>query len=383
MSAPSPLDPVTLTQELIRCPSVTPDAKGTFEVLEHHLATLGFTCERLIFDEAGSAPVENLYARLGTTAPHLCFAGHVDVVPAGDEAAWRTDPFAGEIHDQVLYGRGAVDMKGGIAAFLCATAKYLEETKLDGSISFLITADEEGVAINGTRKVLEVLAERGEKIDFCLVGEPSSYEKVGDTIKIGRRGSLNTVLTIHGTQGHVAYPERADNPIPRLLQCLTLINQGPAEKDNPFFTATNVEITSIDVGNPTVNIIPAQATARFNIRFSDFQTGSSLQAWIKEICQHHGGLHTLEFTLSGEAEYLQPEKNTELLAAAILEVTSLSPELTTAGGTSDARFIRHYAPVLEFGLVGRTMHQVNECVNCDDLITLCDIYHHFLQRYFP
>ncbi len=376
------LDPVEITQHLIRCPSITPLAQGTLEILEKYLQKLGFNCHRLMFSNKDTPTVENLYARIGTEAPHLCFAGHVDVVPPGDREAWQADPFSGLIQEGILYGRGAVDMKGGIAAFLAATATFLNDKTFKGSISFLITADEEGIAINGTRKVLKWLEERSEKIDFCLVGEPSSLNEVGDTIKIGRRGSLNTVLTIHGTQGHVAFPEQANNPIPRLLKCLTLINEGPIEEDNPFFAATNVEITSIDVGNQTVNVIPAQATARFNIRFNDYQTGMSLQEWIQRICEAEGGQHTLQFSLSGEAEFVAPGYYTDILSTAITETAGHHPELTTAGGTSDARFIRNYAPVLEFGLVGRTMHQVNECVPCEDLITLSNIYLKFIQIFF-
>jgi succinyl-diaminopimelate desuccinylase len=375
-------DPVSLAQKLIRCPSITPQQEGTLDLLEDLLKQMGFMCQRLTFQEQGTEAVDNLYARLGTGTPHFCFAGHVDVVPAGDTRMWHVDPFKGCIHNGILYGRGAVDMKGAIAAFLTAVAAYLQEGSVKGSLSFLLTADEEGIALNGTRKVLEWLSARQETIDFCLVGEPSCMEKVGDAIKIGRRGSLNTTLTVYGVQGHVAYPEQALNPIPALLECLRIIDQGPVEPPHPFFAATHVEMTSIDVGNPTVNMIPGQAQARFNIRFNDFQTGESLQKWIQDICKMHGGQHTLEFSLSGEADCLVPEQYTELLSQVINEITGITPMLTTAGGTSDARFIRHYAPVLEFGLVGRTMHQANECVPCEDLHTLSHIYLVLLKRFF-
>lgn len=376
------LDPIILTQQLIRERSITPEAVGTLDILQSHLEPLGFICYRLTFADDDSPAVDNLYARWGTTAPHFCFAGHVDVVPAGHHESWRHDPFAGHIDNGILYGRGAVDMKGAIAAFLSSTTEYLTNHQPQGSISFLITADEEGIAINGTKKVLQWLSDRQEKIDFCLVGEPICQDKVGDTIKIGRRGSMNTVLTVQGRQGHVAYPERADNPIPKLMQCLMAIDKGPEEQTGEFFAMTNVEITSIDVNNPTVNIIPQQAVARFNIRFSDAQTADGLQRWLHNCCQRYTQNYTLDFSISGEAEYLEPERYTKLLQDVIQEITGLNPTLTTAGGTSDARFIRHCAPVLEFGLVGQSMHQVNEHVFCIDLYKLTNIYYNFLIKYF-
>ena len=376
------VNPVELAQLLIQQPSITPDSAGTLDILQNFLEKWGFVCHRLTFGDQDSATVDNLYARWGTTSPHFCFAGHVDVVPAGNLHYWQSDPFAGCIENDILYGRGAVDMKGSIACFVTAAAAYLKDHQPKGSISFLITADEEGIAINGTKKVLEWLSERQETIDFCLVGEPICQHVLGDTIKIGRRGSMNTVLTVTGKQGHVAYPERTENPIPRLLNCLQDIDKGPIEQPGHFFTATNVEITSIDVGNPTVNIIPMQAVAKFNIRFSDAQSAAQLQQWIHEVCQRHTTRYSVDFTVSGEAEYLQPEHYTQLLQDAILSVTGVTPELTTAGGTSDARFIRHYAPVLEFGLIGQTMHQVNEHVYCEDIHKLVVIYNKLLTKFF-
>lgn len=374
-------DPIKLALSLIQCPSVTPAEGGALTYLEGVLKDLGFTCHPLRFEAEGTAPVDNLFAKLGTAKPHFCFAGHTDVVPPGDPQAWRHDPFQGVIQDGFLFGRGATDMKGAIAAFVAAVSRIMTQQCPLMSISLLITGDEEGIAINGTRKVLTWLEEQGETIDFCLVGEPSCQEKLGDTIKIGRRGSLNTILTIKGLQGHVAFPERANNPLPRLVDVLSHLKKGPPEGESQYFDRTNMEITSIDVDNPTPNLIPSQATARFNIRFSDQQTGQSLQSWIEETCQQYGGEYQLEFQLSGEAEFVAPNHQTHLIAQVISELTGIKPDFNTRGGTSDARFIRHYAPVVEFGLVGQTMHQPNECVNITDLEQLTEIYRQILLRW--
>jgi succinyl-diaminopimelate desuccinylase len=316
----------------------------------------------LRFESEGTEPVDNLFAKLGTTKPHFCFAGHTDVVPPGDLNAWMHDPFQGVLCNGLLYGRGAVDMKGAIAAFVAAVARILLKHPLPFSVSLLITGDEEGVAINGTRRVLEWLEEQGDTIDFCLVGEPTCQEKLGDTIKIGRRGSLNTHLTVKGIQGHVAYPERARNPVSHMIDILYHLKKGPPEGKSQYFSRTNLEITSIDVGNQTTNLIPEQASARFNIRFNDQHTGAALERWITQICKRY------------DSEF-------QILAQTIAEITGVQPKLNTIGGTSDARFIRHYAPVVEFGLVGRTMHQVNECVEIRDLERLTEIYQQILLRW--
>lgn len=374
-------DPIKLALSLIQCPSVTPEEGGALTYLEGILKDLGFQCHRLRFESEGTEPVDNLFAKLGTAKPHFCFAGHTDVVPPGDPNAWMHNPFQGVVRDGVLYGRGAVDMKGAIAAFVAAVARILMDHPLPFSVSLLITGDEEGIAVNGTRKVLDWLEEQGETIDFCLVGEPSCQDKLGDSIKIGRRGSLNTHLTIKGIQGHVAYPERAHNPISRLVDILYHLKKGPPEGQSRYFGRTNLEITSVDVGNPTTNVIPEQASARFNIRFNDQHTGADLEKWIAQTCKQYDGEFQLEFQLSGEADFLEPNQHTDLITQAITQITGCQPQLTTLGGTSDARFIRNYAPVLEFGLVGRTMHQVDECVEIADLEQLTEIYRTILLRW--
>lgn len=374
-------DPIKLALSLIQCPSVTPVEGGALDFLEGVLQDLGFNCQRLRFEAEGTEPVDNLFAKLGTAKPHFCFAGHTDVVSPGDLNAWMSYPFQGVIREGMLYGRGAVDMKGAIAAFVAAVSRILVKQPLPFAVSLLITGDEEGVAINGTRKVLDWLEEQGETIDFCLVGEPSCQRNLGDTIKIGRRGSLNTHLTVKGIQGHVAYPERARNPVSCLIDMLYHLKKGPPEGKSQYFGRTNLEITSIDVGNPTTNLIPEQASARFNIRFNDQHTGASLEKWITQVCKQFDGEFQVEFRLSGEAEYLAPNRYTDLFAQTIAQVTGIQPALDTLGGTSDARFIRHYTPVLEFGLVGRTMHQVDECVDIKDLEQLTEIYQQILQRW--
>lgn len=375
---------VQLAQDLIRCPSVTPEDKGALSVLSDALTSLGFVCHSLTFEGDGGPKTKNLFATIGQGAPHFCFAGHTDVVPAGALSSWKHPPFEAFIDEEGwLYGRGAVDMKGAIASFVGGCDRFLSsETAFTGTLSFMITGDEEGCAINGTPKLLTWLEERGVKIDFCLVGEPTSCQCLGDTVKIGRRGSLNGVLTTKGIQGHVAFPEKSDNPIPRLLSCATALNQGPLEAPSSFFDPTNVEITSLDVGNPTENLIPEQAIARFNIRFSDQQTPDSLKAWLHDLCDKNGGSHALSLSVSGEAEMLPPGPHTDLLSQAIHKKLGYLPDLTTKGATSDARFIRHYAPVLELGLVGETMHQANERVAVKDLMALQDLYQEILTLYF-
>ncbi|WP_029007923.1 succinyl-diaminopimelate desuccinylase [Azospirillum halopraeferens] len=371
----SPDDPVALARALIRCPSVTPADAGALDVLGTALERLGFACHRLRFEEPGTEPVDNLYARLGTQGPNLCFAGHTDVVPPGDPAGWSVDPFAAEIHAGNLYGRGAVDMKSAIAAFVAAVARALTAGGPPaGSISLLITGDEEGMAINGTRKVLSWLRERGERIDACLVGEPTNPRRLGDMMKIGRRGSFTGRLSVQGIQGHVAYPHLADNPLPRLVRMLDAITRDPLDAGNAHFQPSTLALTTIDVGNPSNNVIPALGKATFNIRFNDLHTPAALEAWLRRTFDAVGGAYDLDCYCSGESFLTPPGPLTELVADAVAEVTGHRPEYSTTGGTSDARFIKDHCPVVEFGLVGQTMHKVDEHVALDDLAALTDIY---------
>jgi len=376
----APTDPVPLAQALIRCPSVTPEDHGALGVVQEALDQLGFTCHRMTFEEEGTAPVENLYARLGTGSPNLCFAGHTDVVPPGDLASWRFDPFAGAVEDGVLYGRGAVDMKGAIACFIAASARFLEQHRPAGSISFLITGDEEGPAINGTRKVLGWLRRRRETLDACLVGEPTCAEQLGDTVKIGRRGSLTGHLTVRGVQGHVAYPERADNPIPRLLAMLQALSE-PLDAGSDHFQPSELVITSIDVGNQSSNLIPAEARATFNVRFNDRHTARSLDQLLRARLDATGSEYRLETHAGAEAFHTTPGPFTDLLEALIERELGVVPELSTSGGTSDARFIKDVCPVVEFGLVGATIHQVDERVPIDDLEALTRVYQALLASF--
>jgi succinyl-diaminopimelate desuccinylase len=374
-------EPVALAQALIRCRSVTPEDDGALEVVGSALDQLGFTCHRLTFGEDGTAPIGNLYARLGEGTPNLCFAGHTDVVPPGDLAGWRVDPFAGEIIDGVLYGRGAVDMKGAIACFLAAAARFLDQHRPAGSISVLITGDEEGPAINGTRKALAWLKRRGDKLDACLVGEPTNGGQLGDTIKVGRRGSLSGRLTVRGVQGHVAYPERADNPIPRLLAMLQALSREPLDRGSEEFQPSQLVITSIDVGNAAANLIPAEARATFNVRFNDRYTGRTLEAALRARLDAGGGAYRLETECSAEAFLTAPGVFTDLLEALIERELGVVPELATSGGTSDARFLREVCPVVEFGLVGATIHQVDERVPVADLEALTRVYQALLASF--
>jgi succinyl-diaminopimelate desuccinylase len=374
-------DPVALTQALIRCPSVTPADHGALGVVADALAALGFECHRLTFEEAGSAPVGNLYARLGAGPPHLAFAGHSDVVPPGDLAAWRVDPFAGEVQGGMLYGRGAVDMKGAIGAFVAATARFLAEHRPAGSISCLITGDEEGPGINGTRKLLGWLKERGTRIDACLVGEPTNPGRLGEMIKIGRRGSLTGWLTVRGVQGHAAYPELAENPIPRLLAMLRALSAEPLDGGSAYFQPSELVITSIDVGNRASNVIPGEARATFNVRFNDRHSASSLEARLRRQLDAAGGRYELRIEVSGEPFVTEPGPFSELLESLIERELGVTPELSTTGGTSDARFIKDICPVVEFGLVGATIHQVDERVDLADLEGLTRVYRALLTSY--
>ncbi|KAB2884805.1 MAG: succinyl-diaminopimelate desuccinylase [Pseudorhodoplanes sp.] len=381
-------DPLALARELIRCPSVTPDEGGALSVLERVLGAAGFAVHRMVFSEAGTPDVENFYARIGTAAPHLMFAGHTDVVPPGNVAAWSHPPFAGEIANGTLYGRGAVDMKGGIAAALAATLDHLGANggKPKGSISFLITGDEESVAINGTVKLLQWATARGEKFDHCILAEPSNVDALGDTIKIGRRGSLNGTLVVTGKQGHVAYPHRADNPVRGIVTLIAALSAQPLDVGSDFFDPSNLEFTSVDVGNRTVNLIPGEARARFNIRFNDRHTKDSLKALMQERAAAAAEGHIrfyFEWEPSNADVFVtKPGPFTDLVAGAIESVTGRKPALSSSGGTSDARFIKDHCPVVEFGLVGQSMHAVDEQVPVGDLIALTAIYKRILERYF-
>jgi succinyl-diaminopimelate desuccinylase len=375
-------DSLELARALIRRPSVTPRDEGALDVLEAALQSLGFKCERMVFDDKDAPSVDNLYARLGTSSPNFCFAGHTDVVPVGD--GWTTQPFAGDVIDGQLYGRGAADMKSAIAAFVSAVARFLKDHgKPAGSISLLITGDEEGDAINGTVKMLERLKARGETLDVCVVGEPTNPTKLGEMIKIGRRGSLTAKLTVHGTQGHSAYPHLSDNPIPRLMKMLTAITEKSLDEGSAHFQPSTIAITTIDVGNAASNVTPAMAKAAFNIRFNDYHTGASLKAWLKSIFDEIGkDRYDLAVRISGESFLTPPGALSTLVAGAVKDVTGMTPELSTTGGTSDARFIKDACPVCEFGMVGVSMHKADERCSVTDLENLTAIYQKILMRYF-
>ena len=381
MTAADRTDPLALAQVLIRRPSVTPADHGAMDVLQAALADLGFACRRMTFEG-----IENLYARRGAAGPNLCFAGHTDVVPVGDEAAWREKPFAAAIRDGVLYGRGAVDMKGAIAAFVAAAARALAKGEPAGSLSLLITGDEEGAAHDGTRRVVETLQAEGETIDHCVLGEPTSAARIGDQLKIGRRGSLNAWITVEGVQGHVAYPHQAANPIPVLVRLLARLQARILDEGYPRFPASNLEVTTIDVGNPATNVIPARATARLNIRFNPAHDGEALVAWLSDECRQaeaqFAGKVTLDPRLTGNAFITEPGPFVDVCAGAVQDVTGKAPELSTTGGISDARFIRALCPVVELGLVGATMHAVDECTPVAQVEELTAIYERLIARYF-
>jgi succinyl-diaminopimelate desuccinylase len=383
------IDPGTLAAELIRRPSVTPKDEGALEIVARTLEGLGFACHRLTFDEPGpngdkADPIANLYARRGSGSPNLCFAGHTDVVPIGNAEAWSFEPFGAAVQDEVLCGRGAVDMKGAIAAFIAAAEAFIAKRGVNftGSISFLITGDEEGVAINGTKKVLEWLAQRGETIDACLVGEPTSATALGDMIKIGRRGSMTGRLAVEGVQGHVAYPHLADNAAHRLVALLAGLTGRALDDGTEHFQKSGLQVTTIDIGNPTTNVIPGAARATFNIRFNDLWSSAKLKAWVKETLDRVDPNYKLVWEVSGESFLVPPGKISDCLTGAIHAVTGRTPELSTTGGTSDARFIQAHCPVAEFGLVGATMHKVDERVELADITRLTAIYGGFLDRFF-
>lgn len=373
-------DAIALAQRLIRCASVTPHDAGAQDVLADALAALGFTIHRLRFGTAPDGPIDNLFATIGS-GRHFAFAGHTDVVPTGDVAAWSVDPFAATIADGRLVGRGAADMKGAIAAFVAAAAGHVGRGT-PGRLSFIITGDEEGPATFGTAPMLDWLEAQGLVPDACLVGEPTSAQRLGDTIKIGRRGSLNAWLTIRGAQGHVAYPHRADNPVTRLVAILAALKARLLDEGSAWFDASNLEITDIGVGNPATNVIPAQATARLNIRFNDHHRGADLADWIRATVAGEAPSADVDVKISGEAFLTEPGDLSGLVAAAVTEVTGTAPALSTSGGTSDARFIRRLCPVVEFGLVGASMHKTDESVAVADIDALAEIYDGVLRRWF-
>ncbi len=381
------INELQLAKELIRFPSVTPVDAGVMSFLEKKLKQLGFKTKVLEFREKNSKPVKNLYARLGNKSPNFCYAGHLDVVPAGNLKDWTVNPFKPSIKKGHLIGRGANDMKSSIAAFVAAINNFIENySDFKGSISLLITGDEEGVAINGTKKVVEYLKKRKEKIDFCLVGEPTNPSKLGEMIKIGRRGSMNGRLTITGVQGHVAYPQRANNPSTALVQILKEIKDIKFDQGTKDFQATNLEITKININNTADNVIPGLATATFNIRFNNKHSSTSLKnkvnKVIKKISAKNKSKYKIEYSVSGESFLTNPNKTTYMIQDIIKKITKIKPKLSTTGGTSDARFIRKIAPCLEFGLVGKTMHKVDEAVSLSDLKKLTLIYSNILKNYF-
>ena len=378
------IDPVALAQKLIQQPSISGEKDaGALDILEAALTELGFACHRLPFSGDDSYDVDNLYARLGSEGTNLCFAGHTDVVPVGDKQAWQADPFAGDIIGGMLVGRGAVDMKSAIAAWVAAISRYLDgHGNLEGSLSLLITGDEEAEAINGTPKMLNWLKERGEQVDVCVVGEPTNPEKLGEMIKIGRRGTVGFTLTVHGVQGHVAYPDQADNPITKLVMMLHSLKGTPLDRGTEFFQPSNLEVTSIDVGNVAGNVIPAQAVACFNVRFNDSYTGEEVVQWVRQHCNAVTSQYVLDATISGESFLTEPGFLSKTVYDAVEHVTGMRAELSTAGGTSDARFIKDICPVVEFGLINKTAHQVDEQVAVEDIKTLTAVYQEVITRYF-
>jgi succinyl-diaminopimelate desuccinylase len=382
------IDPVALAADLIRKPSVTPADAGAIGVLEAALKPLGFVCHRLRFDEGGT-PIENLFAKFGqgnsskNSGKHFCFAGHTDVVPPGPRENWAGDPFSGEVANGRLHGRGAADMKGAIAAFAAAADRYLTKrgAAFDGAISLLITGDEEGVAINGTKPVLDWLKQQGETLDACLVGEPTNPTRLGEMAKIGRRGSLTGRLVVYGTAGHVAYPHLAENPVHRLTRMVALLTE-PLDRGTAHFQPSSLQFTTIDVDNPATNVIPGQALATFNVRFNDTYNPKSLETELRQRLDLAGGRYDLKISVSGASFVTPPGPLAAMLSNAVQEMTGLKPELSTTGGTSDARFIKDHCAVIEFGLVGETMHKVDENVPVADIQKLAQIYERVLDRFF-
>jgi succinyl-diaminopimelate desuccinylase len=383
----TPTDSVPILQDLIRCRSVTPAEGGALTYLENLLSTRGFVCHRLIFRQEGTPDVENLFARFGSSAPHLCFAGHTDVVPEGIVDSWTHPPFAADIAEGFIFGRGACDMKGSVAAFAGAAIDFVKSSgKFKGSISFLITGDEEGPAINGTVKVLQWMEENGHIPDHCIVGEPSCLDTLGDTIKIGRRGSMSFTVTVEGRQGHAAYPHKADNPIPKLARFIDRIAAAQLDDGNEHFDPSTLAVTTFDVGNPAGNVIPSRAMAKFNIRFSPEHSFASLRSWVEaqiaSVRGQMGGTWSLSVTEGAEAFITEPGSFVGLVQDAVERETGVFPKLSTSGGTSDARFVKDYCPVLEFGPTNATIHQTNERIAVDELRATQAVYGRIIADYF-
>ena len=380
-------DELQLSKDLIRFPSVTPIDAGAINYLSKKLKQLGFNCKILEFKDKKNPTIKNLYARLGNKRPNLCYAGHTDVVPPGNIKDWTVNPFRPVVKKNYLIGRGANDMKSSIACFLAAVNNFIKNNKkIDGSISFLITGDEEAQAINGTKKVVDYLIKKKEKIDFCIVGEPTNPKKLGEMIKIGRRGSLSCNLEIHGSQGHVAYPHLSINPINSLVAICKKLKEKPLDKGNIHFQPSNLEFTGIDVNNKVHNVIPARAKIQFNVRYNNFHTSISLKKMInstvKTICKKNKTRYKIEFLVSGDSFLTKPGKTIQMAKKIIKKITKINPVFSTTGGTSDARFIKKMAPCLEFGLVNKTMHRVDECVSVTDLKKLTKIYENIIKEYF-
>ena len=373
---------LTIAKKLISCKSITPHNDGALEYLESILSQAGFKCEIINFSEEGYPSIGNLYAKFGTSSPNLCFAGHTDVVPTGDNDAWSYDPFSAIIADNILYGRGAVDMKGAIASFAAAAINFVSQHQFNGSLSFLITGDEEAISINGTVKLLKWLQEKGEHLDACVVGEPTNPNILGEMIKNGRRGSVCFTLTIKGIQGHIAYPENFDNPITAMIKILDELKSTRLDNGNEYFSSSNLEVTNIHVGNQATNVVPATVEAKFNIRYNNIQTQESLLEFVHNICKKHSSRYELQSRFSGDSFLTEPGFLSDILTSSIKEVTGISPVLSTSGGTSDARFIKDYCPVIEFGLISKTAHQVDESVQVDDLEKLTQIYFKTIKKFF-
>ena len=380
------INELKLAKDLIKFPSITPKDAGAINFLSKQLKSLGFNCKVLEFKDKKSKPIKNLYARLGKKSPNLCYAGHTDVVPPGNIKDWTVNPFKPSIKNNHLIGRGANDMKSSIACFVSAVNKFLKKGRFRGSISFLITGDEEGLAINGTKKVVEYLKKKKEKIDFCIVGEPTNPNKLGEMIKIGRRGSLSGKIEVLGTQGHIAYPHLSNNPINALVSICKKLKGKKLDKGNKNFQPSNLEFTAINVDNKAHNVIPARARAQFNIRYNNFHNAHTLKKKInlivENICKANKCKFNLEFIANGDSFLTKPEKTIFMAKKIIKKITKITPKFSTTGGTSDARFIRKIAPCLEFGLVNKTMHKVDECVSLSDLKKLTKIYHDILEEYF-
>lgn len=375
------IDPVALTQALVKCRSITPADDGALDVVANTLIPLGFEVHRLRFEEEGTAPIDNIFARFGTEGPHLCYLGHTDVVPPGDESIWKHPPFSATIEDGILYGRGTADMKGCNAAFIAAVSRLLNEQRPKGSISLLITGDEEAAAINGTVKVIEWMKQNNQMPDVAIVGEPSNASAMGQTLRVGRRGSLNGTITVTGIQGHSAYPERADNPVPRLIHLLSSLIDHSFDNGTEHFPPTHLVVSSVDVGNPAANVIPSKATALLNMRFNSLWTKDSLEAKLNELLKTTGEPYELKVWSNAASFITEPGEWTNLVRDAVEKISGKVPKFDTGGGTSDARFIAPYCPTVEYGLLNATIHKTDEHTTISDLQELADTYTEILRKY--